>query len=147
LAFAAFVAGAFSSSEAASKRFTGNSDGRIRPVRPSTVAVCSAGCSCGLEVNTLAANSPSVDGVEIALEMNAPKTRLAAAKGVSAASSRTSLLGSSSGDGSSMTVLQFVFDAWSGLRLLFISTVNGRACDFIGALFGIEGGSRALRGG
>jgi hypothetical protein len=41
-------------------------------------------------------------------------------------------------------VLQFAYDAWSGLRLLFTSTVNGRACGFIGALFGIEGGSPRL---
>jgi hypothetical protein len=93
-------------------------------------------------VNTLDAKSPKVDAEEIALVANALKTREAAANGVSGPSSRTSRVGRSSGEGSSITVLQLVCGAWSGLRLLFTSTANGRACGFMFALWGIEEGWR-----
>jgi hypothetical protein len=125
--------GARCPAEASPKRFIGSKDGRMRPVRTSAVAgKVFGGGPCGFGVNTLAARSPGVDA-EIALVAHALNTRLAAASGVSASSSRTSRLGRSSGDGSSTAVLQFACAVWSGLRLPFTSTMNGRACGFMSA--------------
>ena len=104
----------------------------MRPVRPwSRAGALSEISLCGLGPNTLAANSPSVEALEKAFEGKVLNTRAAADSGVSAAPSCTSRVGRSSGDGSSMTVVQLASGAWCALRLLFTSTVNGRVCGFI----------------